>query len=332
MKTQVYVRTEQRLVDVNIPDKRLSIDQSIKEKWQKIVNLLAAILDVPSGLIMEISSSKMTVLLASENNSNPYSVGLAEDLKCGLYCEAVIGTNEALCIENALKDQAMKDNPDVKAFNMVSYLGVPLKWPDGSFFGTICVLDDKEHYYNDMHKALLEEFREAVECDLELMVKNVEMKHLVERDVLTDCYNRRKMEAFINEEIKRSSRTDETFSLAIFDINSFKEINDVYGHDIGDQILREFCNNFNSRIRTTDRFGRWGGDEFVLLCPMTDHCGADSLVSDLVDQVQEELGDIVTGTSFSYGVGEYQDSDESYSDIVRRADKRLYICKGMILT
>lgn len=331
MKTQVYVRAEQGLVDVNIPDNKPTIDQSVKDKWQKIVNLLAGILEVPSGLIMEISADKMTVLLASENNSNPYVSGMNDKLQCGLYCENVIGTDETLCVENAMNSDVFRDNPDVVNFNLISYLGVPIKWPDGSFFGTICVLDSKENYYNYMHKALLDEFKETVERDLELVEKNVELKHLAERDVLTDCYNRRKMEASIDEEIKRSSRTGFTFSLAIFDINNFKEINDIYGHEIGDQILRAFSDNFVERIRTTDRFGRWGGDEFVLLCPNTDHCGADALVSDLVDQVQAELGDIVSGTSFSYGVGEYQDTDESYSDIVRRADKRLYVCKGMIL-
>ncbi|WP_462159750.1 ATP-binding protein [Pseudoalteromonas sp. GB56] len=83
----------------------------------------------------------------------------------------MIGTDSQFEVENALEDERWQDNPDVP-LNMISYLGVPLKWPDGEVFGTICVLDSKTRKFHDLNKQLLEECRKTLEKDLEMIVKN----------------------------------------------------------------------------------------------------------------------------------------------------------------
>lgn len=175
-KADVYLRQEQIKKSVNIAcaDKP-EIAQTVLGKWQHIIDLIAKIVGVPSGLIMQITESSMRVFLKSSNAENPYEQGGSDTLGLGLYCETVIGTNAELLIDNALKYEEWKDNPDVK-LGMISYYGLPIKWPDNEYFGTICVLDEKENAYDDDFKSLISEFRLSIEKDLELISKEQELK------------------------------------------------------------------------------------------------------------------------------------------------------------
>jgi len=151
--TDVFLRQEQITKNVIISNiEKPQIEEGVIKKWQKIINLTAKILDVPSGLIMQITEDSMRVFLKSKNIDNPYQEGASDSLGSGLYCETVIGNNADLLVDNALKYEEWKDNPDVK-LNMISYYGLPIQWPDNDFFGTICVLDNKENSYSDTFKA-----------------------------------------------------------------------------------------------------------------------------------------------------------------------------------
>jgi len=138
------------------------------QKWQKTVDLMAAIFDVPAGLIMRVLPSQIEVLLASHSTGNPYKIGEKADLNTGLYCETVMAEREQLVVPNALDDPQWKDNPDVP-LNMISYMGVPLICPDGSVFGTICVLDDHKREHLPLYRDMLDEFRGIIEQDLHML-------------------------------------------------------------------------------------------------------------------------------------------------------------------
>ncbi|TLX75587.1 PAS domain S-box protein [Labilibacter sediminis] len=138
-----------------------------KNKWQKIVDLIAKIIMVPAALIMYTDNEYMEVLVTSRSKNNPYHVGDKEKWH-GLYCETVIKSQKELLIPNALKDKAWDKNPDIK-LGMISYLGYPINYPDNKHFGTICVLDLKENNYSDKHRELLVQFRDVIENDLMFM-------------------------------------------------------------------------------------------------------------------------------------------------------------------
>ena len=230
---------------------------------------MAKILDVPAGLLMNITEESMVVFLKSENDENPYPQGGNDKLGHGLYCETVIGKDKELLVEDALKSSEWKDNPDVK-LNMISYYGLPIKWPDEEFFGTICVLDSKANNYSEEYKELIKEFKRVIEDDLKMLLYQDKLNYYSETDVLTSVSNRRKLEKILKNEFNRSKRTKNIFSISIMDINKLKYINDNYGHNDGDNIIKAFAQTFKNRIRKTDYFGRWGGDEFLLICPNTD--------------------------------------------------------------
>ncbi len=163
----VKIRAEN--IVVSIPVTSLSkpdIPAYMKEKWQKIIDVTAKCMNVPAALIMQIGEHEISVLVSSRTVDNPYSVGSSEDLKCGLYCETVLGKNSPLYIPDAMDSAYWCDNPDVK-FGMISYLGFPVKWPDGEFLGTICVLDSIENPYMQAYAELMVLMQEVIERDLE---------------------------------------------------------------------------------------------------------------------------------------------------------------------
>ena len=324
---EVYLREEDRKKRVKITDsKKPEISSDVMEKWQRIINLMAKIINVPSGLLMNITEESMVVFVKSQNSENPYPNNGSDLLGHGLYCETVIGTDKELLVPNALEEERWKDNPDVK-LNMISYYGLPLKWPDDEFFGTICVLDSKTNQYTDDYKELLKEFKEAIEADLKVLTYQKELSYIADMDLPTGILNRGKTEKIIIDEFERSKRTGEIFSVALIDINKLKEINDNNGHVKGDEFIKGLAQGINSRIRNTDRFGRWGGDEFLLICPDTDEDGMKKLTRDIKEEVSLELNEIVENHGFCIGASEYYDGDEKYSDALLRADNNLYVCK-----
>lgn len=143
------------------------IPPSFLNKWQDIVDLLAKIIGIPSALIMKVENDFMEVFISSKSENNPYQVGDKEHWT-GLYCETVIKSQDKLKVVNALKDEKWNKNPDIK-LGMVSYFGLPLNFPNGKPFGTICVLDRNENTYSKEHEQLLKQFKRVVELDLAMI-------------------------------------------------------------------------------------------------------------------------------------------------------------------
>jgi len=146
------------------------VTDSFLNKWKKTVDLMANLFDVPGGLIMRVSEKEIEVLVSSETEGNPYEVNEKVKLNTGLYCETVMKTRSQLHVPNALEDPEWENNPDVE-LNMISYLGVPLLWPDNSVFGTLCILDKQTRNYSKDYESLLMQFKEVIESDFKMIVE-----------------------------------------------------------------------------------------------------------------------------------------------------------------
>jgi two-component sensor histidine kinase len=156
----------------------------VLDKWQNLADLAAKSIGTDAGLIMRLSPEQIEVCVSSAGPDNPYAPMETSPLGLGLYCETVVGTRNVLNIPNALADKDWKDNPDI-ALGMISYLGMPLKWPDGELFGTICVLDRKEHPFAEVHIDILAHLRMAIETDLHMLCERQRMEQLVrEKDII----------------------------------------------------------------------------------------------------------------------------------------------------
>jgi GAF domain-containing protein len=153
------------------------LSDTLLNKWQTVVDIMAELLAVPAGLIMRCRGDEIEVLVASASPGNPYHPGEKEHWPgSGLYCETVIKTRQMLMVPDALKDEKWRTNPDIN-LGMISYLGYPICLPNGEVFGTICVLDTKENAYSETYKTLLLQFRTLIEAQLELLETNCRLQN-----------------------------------------------------------------------------------------------------------------------------------------------------------
>ncbi|MEE9166978.1 MAG: GAF domain-containing protein [Candidatus Neomarinimicrobiota bacterium] len=151
------------------------ISDDLLSKWQKIVDLMATVVRVPAGLIMKVHPTEIEVFVSSDTEGNPYDKGEMAQLNTGLYCETVMARRAELLVPDAREDPEWAHNPDIK-LGMFSYFGLPLEWPDGDVFGTICVLDKKKNRYSDTYRELICQFGEALKMDLKNLVTIFELE------------------------------------------------------------------------------------------------------------------------------------------------------------
>lgn len=153
----------------------LPIPEKIQDKWQRVVDIMARVLEVPAGLIMKVEPPYIEVFLRSHSEGNPYEKNERADLNTGLYCETVMNEKQRLLVPNALGDSQWDHNPDIK-LGMTFYLGFPIQWPNGDIFGTICVLDKKDNDQARLYSDLIEQFKEVIDHDLRLIMEIDERK------------------------------------------------------------------------------------------------------------------------------------------------------------
>jgi signal transduction histidine kinase len=153
----------------------IQVPAQITEKWQEIIDLLAAVLHVPSALIMKVEPPNIRVFVRSESEGNPYERDERACLNTGLYCETVMKTRQLLLVPDALADQEWNANPDIK-LGMISYIGVPVIWPNGDIFGTICVLDDRQNEYGELYRKFLFQCRDVLQADLKSLQASTELE------------------------------------------------------------------------------------------------------------------------------------------------------------
>jgi diguanylate cyclase (GGDEF)-like protein/PAS domain S-box-containing protein len=145
-------------------------------------------------------------------------------------------------------------------------------------------------------------------------------------DKLTGLFNRLKLDEILLLEIEKYKRYGTKFSIIILDIDDFKSVNDIYGHDVGDSILQKISQVLKETIRITDVVGRWGGEEFVVICENTDLENAYIASEHIRKSIQNTTHDKVGQKSVSIGVAEFR-ADDTLSSIFKKADEALYEAK-----
>lgn len=146
-------------------------------------------------------------------------------------------------------------------------------------------------------------------------------------DHLTGVLNRRGVMAFVDKEVQRIERYKGNFCILLFDIDNFKSINDRYGHDVGDEVLKKLARDLQSRMRRTDCFGRWGGEEFIVVVPAIELEDA-LMIAEVLRRVIPTLDVGEAGSiTASFGVAQMQPGD-SVDTVIQMADRALYLAKS----
>ena len=156
------------------------------------------------------------------------------------------------------------------------------------------------------------------------------INELAIRDELTGIHNRRFLLDLVEKEKERADRNGSEFCLCLFDIDFFKRINDTYGHAAGDAVLRDFARTVQEQLRALDAFGRYGGEEFLLMLPETPAASAIALaerVRGAVEGLRCTDGERTITLTVSAGVAEYRLGEKVAQTIVR-ADQALYLAKS----
>lgn len=162
---------------------------------------------------------------------------------------------------------------------------------------------------------------------LELSNKLInEKEFLAFHDQLTGAYTRLRFNALFESELQKHLRYNHLFSFIIFDIDHFKNVNDSFGHQAGDVVLQEIAGLVQKNIRITDIFGRWGGEEFVLLLPETEVSGGVSLAEKLRNCIEEHAFPAVGRVTVSLGLAVLEPGD-TLGSLCAKADQALYQAK-----
>ena len=189
------------------------------------------------------------------------------------------------------------------------------------FFATFLILITL--YWNrKLHKANLL----LIETKEELKIKNRELEKISITDRLTQLYNRHRLDKALYDEKNRADRYAEVFSIILLDIDHFKSVNDTYGHNVGDIVLIEIANILKENVRATDVVGRWGGEEFLIICTNSD-IEATKIVAEKCRSAIEsfEFTTIKHKTS-SFGLSTYK-KEKSIEGLIKEADDNLYKAK-----
>ena len=189
--------------------------------------------------------------------------------------------------------------------------------------------EDKEFYYFHIKVSKI-----AFSTEYLLLFHNItkivgetnKVIKLAEHDALTGIYNRVKLNTLFPDFIYNANRYDKDFAVILFDIDHFKNINDTYGHNVGDSVLIELTYMIKNLLRDNDIFVRWGGEEFIIVLQVASISDASKLASRLRKNLEEHPFLHVGRVTCSFGVTEFRDGDTQMI-LLERADEALYEAK-----
>jgi diguanylate cyclase (GGDEF)-like protein len=165
-----------------------------------------------------------------------------------------------------------------------------------------------------------------IEAQYHLVISQMAMT-----DGLTNLCNRQRLDALLDEEVRRAQRYRRDLSLLMLDIDHFKRINDVYGHSAGDRVLIRVAASMSERLRPSDKLGRYGGEEFCAICPETPLSRASQIAESLRSTVAEQrliVDNQSLTVSVSIGAAQWNPEMQG-SDLYRAADQMLYRAKSL---
>ena len=237
----------------------------------------------------------------------------------------------------------------LKEFNIYPYEQAPFTLKDAilkyryvflGLFITFLISLAFMAYIQHLNKKLVERtnevehFNETLEKEVEqrtyeLSLLNSKLKDLANTDDLTKIDNRRRFLLMATQYFHTAKRNKMELHILSLDIDFFKHVNDTYGHAMGDEVLKFFCNHIKELIRQSDLFGRIGGEEFCICIQNTPLEGARILAEKIRGHIERETGNsqALPAITVSIGISSLHEDDQEVFDIMKRSDQALYIAK-----
>ncbi|WP_394189665.1 sensor domain-containing diguanylate cyclase [Pseudoalteromonas atlantica] len=293
------------------------LDTLPEESFDRVTRLAKYIFDVPIALITLVDGQRQWFksCIGLDVNETPREIS---------FCGHTILDESSLIVNDTLNDSRFADNPLVTGHPHIRfYAGHPITLSDGIRIGTLCIIDSKPREFSAKDIQALKDLALITQRELSIM-------RLATRDELTDIPNRRGFKLLAERYLDLCVR-QQTNAITIFiDLDSLKYINDQYGHPCGDEVLRIFASIIAQSCRKSDLYGRFGGDEFVIMLTQVTHKQCQLLISRIEEAFATEptLQSYTETLGFSYGIAEFDPTAPVELDqLLETADSKMYVCK-----
>jgi len=240
----------------------------------------------------------------------------------------VVKKKRIVLAEYAQKRYQQFNRPDF-AF-IKSWMGVPLLIEDEPI-GMIAVDSEIERAFRKQHLEALKAFADIAAIGINNARLHEEVRDLSVRDYLTGVYNRRGLFELGEREIEKAKRYGTKMGLIMFDVDNFRKLNDRLGHLGGDFVLKTVAQICCKILRAADIFGRYGGDEFIVILPMTDSRRTEEAAFRICRAFWEtniEYNGILLEVSASFGIASFVGQEDELEEMIKRADNNLYVSKS----
>lgn len=299
------------------------VDLGTEDSFDRVARLAARVLETPISAFTVVDDDRL-LFRASVGIDAP-QIPRAHSL-CG---HAILEEGSTLVIEDALLDPRFADNPIVLETELRFYAGVPVMSPDNLPIGALCIIDRVPRTPKAEELETLRDLAAVIERELVL-------RSLARTDPLTSLYNRRHYELEIEREWRRAMRNRFPVAAMMIDVDHFKDYNDTYGHQRGDQVLRRIAELLAHRFRRSgDLLIRYGGEEFMAIVPDTPPAVAKQLAEEVRRQIEEFAIPHAYGpkqcVTVSIGLAVAISEDDfriGHVRLVRLADEALYVAKN----
>ncbi len=232
------------------------LDTQPEERFDRITRLARHVYDVPIALITLVDSERQWF----KSRQGLELPGTPRDIS---FCAHTILDNEVLVVPDTHRDKRFAGNPLVRETPKVRfYAGCPVRAPDGSRLGALCIMDERPRHLSIDERALLHDLAALAEDELAAMSSQV-------TDPLTGLNNRRGFRLVGDTALALFDRLETEAVLLFFDIDRLQSINDAFGREAGDRALAAMAQGLRGVFRRSDVIGRWGGDEFCVLAMLT---------------------------------------------------------------
>ncbi|EGR2795136.1 sensor domain-containing diguanylate cyclase [Vibrio navarrensis] len=324
MSKEEIVQRNLQSMDVKYEKRRVALLHSLKildtereERFDRFTRLAKYIAESNMALISLIDSNRQWFKSA-------LGIDVCETDRESSFCTHAIQGSEPLIISDARQDERFKDNPMVQNKPYIrAYAGFPIAIDGIHRLGTLCVINENPYQLSDAQVQALSDLARILETELK-------SSGLAIVDELTGLMNRR---GFYQEALRIlsvSSLSHDGYTLIYFDLDGFKQINDQFGHDVGDEVLRQFSYSLAESICCSqDVACRLGGDEFCALVQHGGHYDVASTIQRLEESLNSQGESGIPPIEYSWGAATRLQHlcGDSVEALLSEADEAMYLCK-----
>lgn len=313
------------------------LDSATEDRFDRITRLARRALKMPIVAMSLLDAGRQWF-------KSIQGLDVSETSRDVSFCGHTILGNDVLVVEDASGDERFQDNPLVTCDPHIAfYAGCPVSTPDGSQIGTLCVIDRKPRQFNADDIQTLRDlafmvereisvcFQDAVQAELLSQLTSAERQAMV--DPLTRLWNRDGLDHKFQTMMAQRLNKPSPIAAMMIDIDHFKKLNDMFGHQVGDDVLREVARRIQNTLRDGDVVGRYGGDEFMVAVNRTKTPDAIMEIAQrLCKEVNERpivIDSYPIETTISVGVS-FAPSGRRIqaAELIKLADDALYASKG----